>query len=250
MRAGVALTVVAALVGLGATGVLAQEFLADRSASVTGQQVRAGAALPVTPQVSRPVAASRGGRGRLPQVDASWAARAAQATGIPVPAVTAYARATLAAPKRCELGWTTLAGIGWVESQHGTIGGRTLGRDGRSSSPILGPALDGGEGLAAIRSTAQTAALHGNPTWDHAMGPMQFIPSTWSRFSRDGDGDGVKDPHDIDDAAASAAAYLCFDGHDLTTSSGWNAAIFSYNHDNGYVNAVYAAANRYGLAVQ
>ncbi|WP_238694403.1 lytic murein transglycosylase [Nocardioides daphniae] len=79
---------------------------------------------------------------------------------------------------------------------------------------------------------------------------MQFIPSTWSRFSRDGDGDGVKDPHDIDDAAASAAAYLCFDGHDLTTSSGWNAAIFSYNHDNGYVNAVYAAANRYGLAVQ
>ncbi|WP_238694402.1 hypothetical protein [Nocardioides daphniae] len=138
MRAGVALTVVAALVGLGATGVLAQEFLADRSASVTGQQVRAGAALPVTPQVSRPVAASRGGRGRLPQVDASWAARAAQATGIPVPAVTAYARATLAAPKRCELGWTTLAGIGWVESQHGTIGGRTLGRDGRSSSPILG----------------------------------------------------------------------------------------------------------------
>lgn len=250
MKVRVALTAVAALVGLGATGVLAQELLGDRSPLVTGQQVEEGAVPPVTPQVSRPVAASRGGKGRTPLVDATWAAGAAQAAGIPVPAVTAYARATLAAPKGCALGWTTLAGIGWVESQHGTIGDRTLGVDGRSSSPILGPALNGGEGLAAIRSSAESAAMHGNPTWDHAMGPMQFIPSTWSRFSRDGDGDGVEDPHDIDDAAASAAAYLCFDGHDLTTSSGWNAAIFSYNHDNAYVNAVYAAANRYGLAVQ
>ncbi|QCX26410.1 lytic transglycosylase domain-containing protein [Nocardioides jishulii] len=247
----VRVTLVAGLVALGAAGFVAQQYLADQPPLTTGsQQVDAGAVPPVTPQVSRPVAAPRGGKSGVPLVDASWVDRAARATGIPHPAVTAYARATLGAPKGCQLGWTTLAGIGFVESQHGTIDGRTLGRDGRSSSPILGPALDGGEGLAAIRASAASAALHGNPTWDHAMGPMQFIPSSWSRWSRDGDGDGVEDPHDIDDAAASAAAYLCHDGHDLTTSRGWNAAIFSYNHDNGYVNSVYAAANRYGLAVQ
>lgn len=78
---------------------------------------------------------------------------------------------------------------------------------------------------------------------------MQFIPSTWQRWARDGDGDGVEDPHDLDDAAASAAAYLCHDRHDLTDVRGWNAAIFSYNHDNGYVVAVHAASNRYGLAM-
>lgn len=247
MRVRVALSVASTLAVLGVAGtVLTQQWQARTPllAGATQQQLDAG----VTPPVSRPQVASRSG-GRAPLVDATWVARAADATGIPRPAVTAYARATLAAPRDCALGWTTLAGIGWVESQHGTIGGRALGEDGRSSSPILGPALDGGEGLAAIRSSAESAALHGNASWDHAMGPMQFIPSSWSRWGRDGDGDGVVDPHDLDDAAASAAAYLCHDGHDLTTSSGWNAAVFSYNHDNGYVSAVHAAANRYGLAL-
>ena len=182
----------------------------------------------------------------VPRVDEKWVARTADAVGIPATAVRAYGRAVLGAPKGCELGWTTLAGIGWVESQHGTIGGRTLGDDGRSDTPVLGPALDGGAGLAAIRADAESSALHGDPVWDHAVGPMQFIPSTWARFARDGDGDGTADPHDIDDAAVAAAAYLCHDTRDLTTSAGWNAAIFSYNHDTGYVVAVHAAANRYG----
>lgn len=182
----------------------------------------------------------------VPRVDEKWVARTADAVGIPAPAVRAYGRAVLGAPRGCELGWTTLAGIGWVESQHGTIDGRTLGDDGRPDTPVIGPALDGGEGLAAIRADERSAAMHGDPVWDHAVGPMQFIPSTWARFARDGDGDGVADPHDLDDAAVAAAAYLCHDTRDLTTSAGWNAAIFSYNHDVGYVVAVHAAANRYG----
>lgn len=240
------LLVAALVLGAGAGGWGAVEFVDSRQPVMSGTTQALEPR--VTPQVSRPKAAG-GGRGGVPLVDATWVARAADATGIPRPAVTAYARATLAAPKGCDLGWTTLAGIGWVESQHGTIDGRALGDDGRSSTPILGPALDGREGLAAIRATAESALLHGNSVWDHAMGPMQFIPSSWSRWGRDGDGDGVADPHDIDDAAASAAAYLCHDGHDLTTASGWSAAIFSYNHDNGYVATVHAAANRYGLAM-
>jgi hypothetical protein len=179
-----------------------------------------------------------------PRVDPAWVADIAAEAGIPGPAVRAYANAQLAEPKGCSVGWTTVAGIGWVESQHGTVDSRTLGEDGHSSTPILGPALDG-DPFAAIRATSQTTAWHGDRTWDHAVGPMQFIPSTWEQWGSDGDGDGVADPNDIDDAAATAVAYLCADGHDLTSGSGWADAVFGYNHDDSYVASVHAAASEY-----
>ena len=181
-------------------------------------------------------------------VDEAWLQRTAAAAGIPVPALRAYAAAELrlrADQPGCRLSWNTLAGIGWVESQHGTLGGRSLGPDGRSSQPILGPALDGAGAFAAIRSTPGSAAWHGDARWEHAVGPLQFLASTWTRWGADGDGDGVADPNDLDDAALAAGRYLCADGHVLTTDSGWNAAIHSYNHDAGYVANVAAAANAY-----
>jgi len=180
----------------------------------------------------------------VPRVDPAWVADIAAKAGIPAPAVRAYANAQLGEPKGCKVGWTTLAGIGWIESQHGSLDGRTLGDDGRSSTPILGPALDG-DPYAAIRATAETSAWHGDPEWDHAVGPMQFIPSTWEQWGTDGDGDLVADPNDIDDAAATAVAYLCADGHDLTSGAGWADAIFGYNHDDSYVANVHAAASEY-----
>lgn len=185
-------------------------------------------------------------------VDAAWLARTAAEAGIPVPALRAYADAELVLREEqptCRLSWNTLAGIGWVESQHGTLGGRTLAADGRSSSPILGPALDGAGGFAAIPSTPSSAAWHGDARWEHAVGPLQFLPSTWSRWGADGDGDGVADPNDLDDAALAAGRYLCADGHLLTTDPRWNAAVHSYNHDAGYVANVAAAANSYAQRV-
>jgi membrane-bound lytic murein transglycosylase B len=181
-------------------------------------------------------------------VDQAWLTRTAAAAGIPVPALRAYADAELVLRQEqpaCRLGWNTLAGIGWVESQHGTVGGRTLAADGRPSSPILGPALDGAGGFAAIPSTPSSAAWHGDRRWEHAVGPLQFLASTWSRWGADGDGDGKADPNDLDDAALAAGRYLCADGHVLTTDSGWKAAVHSYNHDDGYVADVAAAANTY-----
>lgn len=178
------------------------------------------------------------------RVDPAWVATTAEQAGIPAPAVRAYADAQLSEPSGCEVGWTTLAGIGWVESQHGTIGGRTVGADGRSSTPILGPALDGRR-FAAVRATPETSTWHGDPRWDHAVGPLQFIPSTWETWGADGDGDGAADPNDLDDAAYAAVRYLCADGHDLTTGAGWADAVFSYNHAQSYVHAVYAAAKAY-----
>ena len=178
-----------------------------------------------------------------------WVQRLSRVEGIPAPAVRAYARAQLAAPRGCGIGWTTLAGIGYVESRHGTLGGRTLLADGRSSSPIVGPALDGTGDFAAIRSTPASRALHGDAVWEHAVGPMQFLPETWSRYATDGDGDGHPDALDLDDAAATAARYLCAGGGDLGTGVGWEKAVLSYNHSREYVDAVYAAASAYATRV-
>jgi hypothetical protein len=180
-----------------------------------------------------------------PSVDARWVRRTAAAAGIPEVAVASYARAVLSAPSGCALGWTTLAGIGWVESQHGTIGGRSLDGSGRPSTPIIGPALDGAGPVAAIRATPSSARLHGDPDWDHAVGPLQFLPSTWETWARDGDGDGTADPQDLDDAAAAAASYLCGTGYDLSSGPGWSAAVYAYNHSASYVSGVYAAATAY-----
>jgi membrane-bound lytic murein transglycosylase B len=99
--------------------------------------------------------------------------------------------------------------------------------------------------VAAIRATADSTALHGDPTWEHAVGPLQFLPSTWSRWGGDGDQDGVTDPEDLDDAAYAAGRYLCANGGDLSEAGAWQAAVFSYNHAASYVAAVYAAALRF-----
>lgn len=50
-------------------------------------------------------------------------------------------------------------------------------------------------------------SLDRDPTYDRAVGPMQFIPGTWRRVGVDANGDGVKDPQDIGDAATAAAVY-------------------------------------------
>ncbi|WKN48720.1 lytic transglycosylase domain-containing protein [Nocardioides sp. Arc9.136] len=243
-----------ALAVLSGTAFWAQQRVLDpartRSADATAEPLVAAVPEVAAPEEApgRAATGSRGGvraGSGVPAVDPTWAATTADRSGIPAPAVAAYGRATLMAPDGCSVGWTTLAGIGWVESQHGTIDGRALGEDGHSSSPVLGPALDGRGKVAAIPATPSSSRWHGDPDWDHAVGPLQFIPSTWRRWSADGDGDGTEDPNDLDDAALAAVRYLCADGHDLTTGEGWSAAIFSYNHAQEYVAAVHAAATAY-----
>ena len=207
-------------------------------------QVPALQAAPPPARSTRPVVA---GSGR-PRPDPAWVDRMAGATGIPARALTAYAQASLllsAEQPACRVGWTTLAGLGRIESAHGTLGGTYLLADGRPAVPVIGPALDGKAGFAAIPATPDSTALDGDARWAHAIGPMQFIPSTWQRWASDGDGDGLGDPRDIDDAAYAAARYLCASGADLTTGKGWQRAIHSYNHSDVYTADVLEAANRY-----
>ena len=181
-----------------------------------------------------------------PSPDAQWLIRAAAHTGIPARALRAYVAAAATANDSalmCGIGWNTVAAVGFVESAHGTYGGGSLNTAGQASGPIVGPSLDGA-GFAAIADT-DAGALDGDARWDHAVGPMQFIPSTWQLVGRDGNGDGTADPFNIDDAALSAATYLCAHGRDLSTAQGWTAAIYSYNQSDPYIRQVRAQATAY-----
>ncbi|TQJ61373.1 transglycosylase protein with SLT domain [Arthrobacter sp. SLBN-83] len=178
--------------------------------------------------------------------DAEWLRGASAGTGIPARALRAYVAAAVTAndsSPHCGIGWNTLAAIGFVESGHGTYGGGSLDASGQASGPIVGPSLNGA-GFAAIPDT-DAGALDGDANWDHAVGPMQFIPSTWRLAGMDGNGDGTADPFNIDDAALSAATYLCSHGRDLTTAQGWTDAIYAYNQSDAYIRKVRAQATAY-----
>lgn len=183
--------------------------------------------------------------------DAAWAERTAAATGVPLGALLAYAGAELrlrAEQPSCGLSWNTLAAIGWVESEHGSIHGGTIGPDGLVSPAIVGIPLDG-SGVEAIADT-DGGLLDGDTVWDRAVGPMQFIPGTWEQFAADGDGDGRTDVHRIDDAVLTAARYLCASGGDLRDSGDWIAAVSSYNSSIDYNHRVAAAADSYAARTE
>ncbi|WP_345503131.1 lytic transglycosylase domain-containing protein [Pedococcus ginsenosidimutans] len=152
-------------------------------------------------------------------------------TAVPDVLWNAYRSAASSVPTSCHLPVELLAAIGQVES--GSLAGRGLDSSHRAVPAVLGPVLDG-HGYAAIPDTDAGRWDH-DTTWDRAVGPMQFIPSTWSRWGRDGNGDGTRDPQNVEDSAWSAAAYLCAGGRDLSTSTGLRSAVLSYNHSAAYL---------------
>ena len=241
--------------------------------------------------------------------------------GLPAVTLDAYLTSGDHGISGCAVDWTLLAGIGRIESLHGTLGEAEVGLSGAVSPQILGPLLDGGatereaaeaaeaaeaEAAELLRLEAEEAArvaaeeearrrelfgdntqptptptplfapptptpeptpdpdeeeddepkgngfaviedtddgvLDGNPRWDRAVGPMQFIPGTWALYNRDGNGDGVIDPHNLYDATRSAAEYLCY----LERRSGpspWNY-VLGYNASDAYVADVMGTATR------
>ncbi|MEU4210273.1 lytic transglycosylase domain-containing protein [Streptomyces sp. NPDC026206] len=166
------------------------------------------------------------------------------ATGIPATALAAYKNAEKLAQERypsCHIPWQLVAGIGKVESEHAAAYG--LRSDGSTARQILGPRLTGGQ-FAVIKDT-DGGRWDGDREYDRAVGPTQFIPSTWESFGEDGNGDGVKDPNNIFDAAAGTARYLCAGGKDLNKPGDLDKAILSYNQSREYVNAVLAWMRTY-----
>ncbi|MEV7262185.1 murein transglycosylase [Micromonospora aurantiaca] len=186
--------------------------------------------------------------GRPADALTGWAQRVGAVTGVPVVALQAYAYAELVLAQTnrgCQLSWTTLAAIGYVESRHGAANGATLQADGRALPEIKGEPLDGQGGRSRILDTDQ-GLLDGDRVHDRALGPMQFIPTTWQEIGADADGDGVKNPHDIDDAALAAGLYLCKGGRNMTIPGDWWGAILSYNDVRRYAQAVFDKADEYG----
>ena len=196
-------------------------------------------------------------------------------TDLPLVALNAYVRAsrTLAVEDPgCGIHWSQLAGIGRIESLHGHFGQSTLDLNGQTTEDIVGLALDGrilsggGSGnepdatgrteetngvsrLALIRDT-DGGILDGDTTFDRAVGPMQFIPSTWRLFDSDGNGDEVIDPQNIYDASLASARYLCAATASVLTAEGEQRAYFAYNHDLAYSQNVTLAGRRYHDAIR
>ena len=162
------------------------------------------------------------------------------ASDIPQAALSAYQRAEAVINKAdpgCSLPWELIAAIGRVESDHGRAGGNSLDAQGVARPGIYGVALNGKNATQAIADT-DGGQYDDDARWDRAVGPMQFIPSTWSVVGVDGDSDGTRNPQDVDDAALATAVYLCSGDDDLSAEKGQRASVYRYNHSNAYVDLV------------
>jgi Transglycosylase SLT domain len=99
--------------------------------------------------------------------------------------------------------------------------------------------------LAAIGQIESADGTNMGPSSAGALGPMQFLPSTWAVWGIDAFGQtGPPDIMNPYDAVPSAARMLCADGA-ASGPSGLTAAIFDYNHATWYVNEVLALAAEY-----
>jgi hypothetical protein len=168
-------------------------------------------------------------------------------TGIPARALEAYRRGAqlvTAADRACHLDWALLAAVGRVESNHARFGGSQLDSAGVAEPGIIGIRLDGTNGTARITDT-DGGRVDRDTSYDRAVGPMQFIPATWRVVGADADGDGVKNPQDLTDAATATAVYLCSGSGDLSSPGDLRAAILRYNPSDSYARTVTAIADAY-----
>ena len=209
-----------------------------------------GAALPPTPAPEVSASEVPLPTGRPADVLADWARQLSPKVGIDPVALQAYGYAELVlnhTTPGCALTWPTLAAIGWVESRHGQANGARLQPDGVVAPEIIGPPLNGQGGTQHIADTDE-GRLDQDSSYDRAVGPMQFIPTTWELMAIDADNDGWRNPHDIDDAALAAGNYLCQGGRNLSVAQDWWNAILSYNDVAVYAQDVFDKSNEYGTA--
>ena len=174
--------------------------------------------------------------------------------GIPPAALDAYIRATQTVPQYVPgatgLSWSVLAAIGKIESDHAA--GHTILANGDVTPRIIGPRLDGsgaGGNTRPVPAMPGTSAYDGDPQFQHAVGPMQFLPETWMSEGKDGNGDGRADPENFYDAALTTAIDLYSQNHNLADRAALRNAIYHYNHSWTYVDQVLQQADRYAQAV-
>ncbi|HEU0190818.1 MAG TPA: lytic murein transglycosylase, partial [Mycobacterium sp.] len=166
---------------------------------------------------------------------------------IPTMALSAYRNAerkmSVETPN-CGVSWNLLAGIGRIESLHAN-GGATDAR-GTAIQPILGPVLDG---TLPGNEIIVASSGPGRVSYARAVGPMQFLPGTWSRYASDGDGDGKADPQNLFDATLAAARYLCSGELNLRETPQVLTSILRYNNSTAYARNVLGWAAAYATGV-
>ncbi|MFF3516980.1 C40 family peptidase [Streptomyces sp. NPDC002573] len=146
--------------------------------------------------------------------------------------------------------WPILAGIAKVESNHAI--GRTIADNGDIRPKIYGVLLNGSGtgGNTTVLPDTDGGTWDGTATGERAVGPFQFLPSTWESVGTDANGDKIADPHNADDAALGAAVYLCGNGRDLTKRAQLKAAIWQYNHSSEYAADVLGWIDQYTAAAK
>ncbi|WP_405576202.1 C40 family peptidase [Streptomyces sp. NBC_01092] len=181
-------------------------------------------------------------------------AEGGSAADIPPRMLTAYKKAVQQAgthaPKCQGMRWPILAGIAKVESNHAV--GRNIAAGGDIRPKIYGVLLNasGAGGNTSVFPDTDGGKWDGTAQAERAVGPFQFLPSTWDGVGRDANGDKRADPHNADDAALGASLYLCGNGRDLTKRAQLKAAIFSYNRSNAYVSNVLGWIDQYTAAAK
>jgi len=106
-----------------------------------------------------------------------------------------------------------------------------LARRAASTCPGLSPAV-----LVAIAHVESSLGLQTYQSSAGAVGPMQFLPSTWVAYGADGDGDGLTDVLNPVDAVHGAARLLCANGGNDPERLA--SALWNYNHSDDYVHRV------------
>jgi murein DD-endopeptidase MepM/ murein hydrolase activator NlpD len=169
------------------------------------------------------------------------AAAAGGALDIPPTVLSAYLAAEANATSitaDCVVDWPVIAGIWKVESGHATHGGGTVSPAG-DVTPLYGPTLDGTRPGTAVIPDTDNGVLDGDPTWDRAIGPAQFLPGSWRAYGQDGNRDGTADPQNVYDAALATVAHLCLTAPgDYTHPADLARALRRYNNSDQYVTSV------------
>lgn len=246
-----------------ATSAGATEYIPFMNANSTSQEAEqvietpeplpeAGAAQPVA-EAEAPVPQTEPAPAPVPEVPATPELPtnlAASPIAIPTVNVSAYKNAEKILAEvqpACGISWTLIAGIGRVESTHANNG--KADPLGQLLEPILGPRLDGSLAGNNVIADTDGGALDGDPNFDRAVGPMQFLPETWNRYKADGNGDGISDPQNLYDAALATGDYLCDGGLNLRDLGQTTRAILRYNNSMAYVANVLAWSTGYATGI-